>query len=153
MVGIFVSVVLIFLFLFVFSCIFAESHFGKQADVLRRANREEMDDYDRVIREAHEKLRKIQEEIYRKQKSTRQTYQRTYRQTTYRSHWSAPKPPVTVRDVSLDLAILGLSVTANTEEIKSAYRTLCMKYHPDINPSGAKKFIEINQAYSRLMGK
>jgi len=104
--------------------------------------------YEDIIDEAQEELRKIQEELYGKQEAARRTYQRTYR-----SHWSAPRPPVTVRDVSLDLAILGLSATATTEEIKSAYRTLCSKYHPDVNPSGARKFIEINQAYARLMGK
>ena len=49
-------------------------------------------------------------------------------------------------------AILGVSLTATKEEIKRAYRTLALKYHPDRNKAeGAEaKFIEINQAYEAL---
>ena len=48
--------------------------------------------------------------------------------------------------------ILGVSKDANPEDIKSAYRKLAKKYHPDINkePGASEKFKEINEAYECL---
>jgi molecular chaperone DnaJ len=49
--------------------------------------------------------------------------------------------------------ILGVSRTANDQEIKSAYRRLAMRYHPDKNPNDAtaeEKFKEAAEAYSVL---
>jgi DnaJ domain len=49
--------------------------------------------------------------------------------------------------------ILGLSPGSTKKQIKSAYRKLALKYHPDRNPSPAalKKFQEITEAYDFLM--
>lgn len=48
--------------------------------------------------------------------------------------------------------ILGVQKGANADEIKSAYRRLAKKYHPDLNkaPEAAEKFKEINEAYEVL---
>lgn len=48
--------------------------------------------------------------------------------------------------------ILGLAETATEDEIKKAFRSLALKYHPDRNPGadGDAKFKEINEAYSVL---
>ena len=47
---------------------------------------------------------------------------------------------------------LGVSPTANEDEIKKSYRKLSLKYHPDRNPSteAAEKIREINDAYETL---
>jgi DnaJ-class molecular chaperone len=48
---------------------------------------------------------------------------------------------------------LGLSKTASEKEIKSTYRKLARKFHPDVNPgdkSAESRFKEINEAYEVL---
>ncbi len=49
--------------------------------------------------------------------------------------------------------ILGVSRTADGEELKKAYRRLARKYHPDLNPGDRKAeamFKDINEAYEVL---
>lgn len=50
-------------------------------------------------------------------------------------------------------SILGISKGASDKEIKSAYRSLSKKYHPDKNPGDEEahqKFIEVGEAYEIL---
>lgn len=49
--------------------------------------------------------------------------------------------------------ILGVEENANTDDIKSAYRNLAKKYHPDANPGdkdAEAKFKDVSEAYSVL---
>jgi curved DNA-binding protein len=46
--------------------------------------------------------------------------------------------------------ILGVGRDASEKEIKSSYRKLARQYHPDVNPTGAEQFKDINEAYEVL---
>ena len=48
--------------------------------------------------------------------------------------------------------VLGVSKTASDDEIKSAFRKLAKKYHPDVSkePDAAEKFKEAQEAYAVL---
>ncbi|HET7199318.1 MAG TPA: DnaJ domain-containing protein, partial [Burkholderiales bacterium] len=49
-------------------------------------------------------------------------------------------------------AVMGLERGATPEEIKSAYRRLARKYHPDVSkePNAEERFKEIGEAYETL---
>ena len=52
--------------------------------------------------------------------------------------------------------VLEVSQKATEEELKSSYRRLSKKYHPDVNPGNAeaeKRFQEISEAYGVLGDK
>jgi len=49
--------------------------------------------------------------------------------------------------------VLGISPDASDEEVKTAYRRLAKKYHPDLNPGdrrAAERMNEINAAYDQI---
>ena len=48
--------------------------------------------------------------------------------------------------------VLGVSRDASESDLKSAFRNLARKYHPDVNdaPDAEEKFKEINEAYGVL---
>jgi molecular chaperone DnaJ len=46
--------------------------------------------------------------------------------------------------------ILEVEENATDDEIKKSFRNLSKRYHPDLNPEGAEKFKEINEAYEVL---
>ncbi len=49
--------------------------------------------------------------------------------------------------------LLGVSRNANAKEIRSAFRKLARKYHPDLNPgdkSAEEKFKQLQEAYDVL---
>ena len=50
--------------------------------------------------------------------------------------------------------VLGLSPGASSDEVKTAYRKLAKKYHPDLNPGSVEaeqKMKEINEAYDIIV--
>ncbi len=59
-----------------------------------------------------------------------------------------------MNQVQSPFAVLGVPVTAELSEIKTAYRALAKQYHPDINPNNqvaTQRFQEIKQAYEFLL--
>jgi DnaJ-class molecular chaperone len=48
--------------------------------------------------------------------------------------------------------VLKVLRNASKEEIKSAYRKLCIQFHPDKNPNSTSEFLAVQAAYQKLMG-
>ena len=64
--------------------------------------------------------------------------------------------PVSTTNLNKCYQLLGLNQNASLDEIKSAYRLLARKYHPDLNPDDAQahqSFIALNQAYQILIDR
>lgn len=64
---------------------------------------------------------------------------------------SAPTLPATEREA---LAVLDLSYPVTLQEIKTRYKKLVKRYHPDVNNTdnnAQDKFIAVNKAYTLLI--
>ncbi len=63
-----------------------------------------------------------------------------------------------VEDTAASYKILGVDVNASDEEVKKAYRTMAMKYHPDkvsylgedFRAAANEKFQKVNEAYEKI---
>ena len=48
--------------------------------------------------------------------------------------------------------VLGIQNNASTDTAKSAYRKLCLQFHPDKNPNGTEQFQLVQAAWQRIGG-
>ena len=120
---------------------------------LRRQEREAAERVRRQQAQAGEDLRRQAEQMRRKAK------EQAGEQQAHGEHKSNPPSKSEPPPRDDPYAILGVSQIASLEEIKSAYRKLATKYHPDkaatatpeIQKLAEEKFRMIKEAYDTLM--
>ncbi|MBI1279499.1 MAG: DnaJ domain-containing protein [Anaerolineaceae bacterium] len=73
----------------------------------------------------------------------------------YETDTDGQQPPRSTKPASLAewYAVLGISMDAEEEDVKTAYRNLARKIHPDVNkaPDATAQMQALNEAYRRLM--
>jgi len=120
---------------------------------LRRQEREASERLRRERSQAEEELRRQAEQIQREAKARART------QNSQKKQQSPPPPPPPEPPSRDDpYTILGINRAASAAEIKSAYRKLATKYHPDkaaastpeIQKLAEEKFRTIKEAYDVL---
>lgn len=111
-------------------------------------------------KELEDEINRLKEELKRKgsasgqQKAKQQNKQKT--QSSQKSNVDGDlklKPYLNDADLELCLKILGMvgEDKPTIKKIKSAYRKLAMKYHPDLPTGDHKKFVRINLAKEYLL--
>jgi hypothetical protein len=88
----------------------------------------------------------------RRHDHTRRTYQARMGERQRQQQKQAPPPPEP-NSLLTHYRLLGVSINADWETIKQAYRRLARRYHPDLNPSPQATHMmqRINAAYRHLM--
>lgn len=102
--------------------------------------------------------KKIEEEILRRQREQQKQYEEFFRNFSYGTYNNSQNYNNMYinndfkQNYEKNCDILGVSYMANIDEIKSRFRKLAKKYHPDINKDldSIEKFKKIKEAYEFL---
>ena len=78
-----------------------------------------------------------------------------HKQQRYQTDTDGQRPPRSTQPDSLAecYAVLGISLDSEAEDVKTAYRNLARKIHPDVNQAAdaTQQMQALNEAYRRLM--
>jgi len=90
-----------------------------------------------------------------RQQTHQQTQQQTQQSQTKRDSQGYTRARPDRNPMSAYYEILGISLGADVETIRQAYRTLARQYHPDVNnsPDATEHMQQINMAYMQIMAR
>ncbi|AYP68309.1 chaperone protein [Bacillus phage vB_BcoS-136] len=141
--------------LFIFPTFFGNMYFvmktrekGYELEREQRKLREEARrmERERLRREFEEKLRREREEFRRKFEE----YERKRRERRQREQEREKQRYGALNKLIESYRILGLNQDATAKEVKSAYRRLAKKHHPDVG-GNEKQFIKLKEAYDFIV--